>query len=75
MILKMNTIKNVLIIVLIVMNLKNLTSFIIKGYIYGYYTNEQAKKISELFEINNTKADFNNLLLEVNNTEVLNKKK
>ena len=53
---------------------KNLTSFIIKGYIYGYYTKEQAEKISNLFEINNTKADFNNLLWEVNNTEVLNKK-
>jgi hypothetical protein len=53
---------------------KNLTSFIIKGYIYGYYTEEQAKQIANLFEMNNTKADFNNLLLEVNNTEVLNKK-
>ena len=34
---------------------KNLTSFIIKGYIYGYYTIEQAEKISNLFEAGSLK--------------------
>ena len=50
---------------------KNIKTFIINGYIYGYYTKEKAQKISNLFKTNNTIDDFNYILKKVNNTEVL----
>ena len=49
---------------------QKLTSFIINGYIYGYYTEEQAQNISDLFESNNNIENFGILLKEVENYEI-----
>ena len=46
-----------------------LTSFIINGYIYGYYTKEQAQNISNLFESNNNFGNFTALLEDVENNK------
>ena len=53
--------------------LKDLTSFIISGYIYGYYTKEEAQNISNLFEPNYNLEQFISLLDNVNNTEIKDK--
>ena len=52
------------------LNVKNLTTFIINGYIYGYYTTEEAEKIFNLFEKGNRTEKFNELLDIVNNKEI-----
>ena len=52
------------------LKIKNLTTFIVNGYIYGFYTSEEAKKISELFDSEDRSSIFNELLDIVNNDEV-----
>ena len=52
------------------LNIKNLTTFIINGYIYGYYTAEEAENIFYLFEKGNKSEKFNELLDYVNNKEI-----
>ena len=52
------------------LNIKNLTTFIINGYIYGYYTKEEAENIFNLFEKGNRSEKFNELLDNVNNNEI-----
>ena len=47
-----------------------LNTFIINGYIYGYYTKEQAQNISDLFEANHDIKDFEKILSIVNNSEI-----
>jgi hypothetical protein len=46
---------------------KQLTSFIVNGYIYGYYTKEKAQIIYDLFETNYEDADIFELLITVEN--------
>ncbi len=50
---------------------KHLTSFIINGYIYGYYTKEKAQKIYDLFETKYEEVDILDILLTVENNKVL----
>ena len=45
---------------------KNLSTFIIYGYIYGYYTKEQAQKIYEIFEIEDISLNMNEIIKSVN---------
>ena len=52
------------------LNVENLTTLIINGYIYGYYTTEEAEKIFNLFEKGNRTEKFNELLDIVNNKEI-----
>jgi len=49
---------------------KQLTSFIINGYIYGYYTKENAQKIYDLFETNYEDTDIKANLITVENSEI-----
>ena len=55
------------------LELDNLKTFIINGYIYGYYTEKEAEKIAELFDTNYTKDNFEKLLNNVNNSELFEK--
>ena len=50
--------------------IKELTTFVIFGYIYGYYTEKEAQNISNLFEPNYNLDEFINLLYNVNNSEI-----
>ena len=45
---------------------KKLSTFIIYGYIYGYYTKEQAQKIYEIFEVEDTSLNINEIIKNVN---------
>ena len=51
--------------------LKNLTYFIINGFIYGYYNEEKAQDISDLFETNYDLNIFKKLSNYTNNMEVI----
>lgn len=44
-----------------------LTSFIVNGYIYGYYTKEDAQKIYKLFETNYEALYYQDILITVGN--------
>ena len=44
-----------------------LTSFIVNGYIYGYYTREEAQKICDLFETNYENTYYKEILFTVGN--------
>ena len=44
------------------------TSFIVNGYIYGYYTREKAQKIYKLFETNYENTYYKEILLTVRNS-------
>ena len=48
---------------------ENLTTFIIHGYIYGNCNETKAEIIYNLFEIEDISLKFNELLINVNNTE------
>ena len=52
------------------LELDNLKTFIINGYIYGYYEEKEAQKISDLFYTNNSIDNLKILLDNVNNTEI-----
>ena len=47
-----------------------LNTFIINGYIYGYYKKEQAQNISDLFDVKLYIDDFINILFNTNNSEI-----
>ena len=49
-------------------SLKELNSFIVHGYIYGFYEKEEAKEISDLFNITNYNIT-EDLLYRINNIE------
>ena len=52
-------------------DIDDLTTFLVNGFIYGFYTKEEAKNISKLFQVNNlSSTSFNELLQKVNNNEV-----
>ena len=48
---------------------ENLTTFIIYGYIYGNYNQTNAEAIYDLFKIEDISLKFEELLINVNNTE------
>jgi hypothetical protein len=50
--------------------LEDLTTFIINGYIYGYYTEDQATKIYELFEIQDISLKFNEIIKNANINDI-----
>ena len=50
--------------------LENLRTFIINGYIYGYYKEKEAQKIADLFDTNYTIDNLQELLYNVNNSEI-----
>ena len=51
-------------------DMDDLSNFMVNGYIYGFYTEEEAINISKIFQANNiTSTDFNKLLEKVNNTQ------
>ena len=49
---------------------KHLTSFIVNGYIYGYYTKEKAQIIYDLFETNYEDIDILDILITVENDKI-----
>ena len=48
----------------------SLSTFIINGYIYGFYNQTQAEKIYELFEIGNISTQFKELINSVNLNDI-----
>ena len=53
------------------LEIENLKTFIINGYIYGYYTEEEAYNISDLFDTNFTIDKLEKLFLNTNNSEIV----
>ena len=50
--------------------MRYLNTFILNGYIYGYYTKDQAQNISDLFEVELNINDFEKILSISNNSKI-----
>ena len=50
--------------------MRYLNTFIVNGYIYGYYTKDQAQNISDLFEVELNINDFEKILIISENSKI-----